>query len=491
MGANADAKQADIGLIGLGVMGENLALNIERNGYTIAVFNRHTDKVDAFVAERGKGKNVIGTKDEKTFVESLKRPRKIILLVKAGDAVDSTIAKIKPYMEKGDIIIDGGNSHFQDTRKREQALAGDGIYFIGSGVSGGEEGALWGPSLMPGGDKNSYGEVQPIWEKVAAKVGSDKSPCVTYLGPDGAGHYVKMVHNGIEYGEMQLIAESYDLMRRGLGLPVSEIAEIFDRLNQGKLNSFLIEITAGILTVVDKDKNKPLVDLIVDEAGQKGTGKWTTEIAAELGVPVPTIEAAWAARLLSALKPQRMDAARVLTGPQNGKLSQDKNQFIEQLEDALYAARICSYAQGMALIAAGSRQYNWNIDLGACARIWRGGCIIRAKLLEEIMQAFLRDKNLINLLLDPKLSTITVAAQPAWRTVITQAIQVGIPVPAYSASLAYFDSYRTPTLPQNLIQAQRDYFGAHTYQRIDRADQGFIHTDWPSLIKVKTSSPKS
>jgi 6-phosphogluconate dehydrogenase len=489
MGANSDAKQADIGLIGLGVMGENLALNIERNGYTIAVFNRHTDKVDAFVADRGKGKNVIGTKDEKTFVESLKRPRKIILLVKAGDAVDSTIAKIKPYLEKGDIIIDGGNSHFQDTRKREKALAADGLYFIGSGVSGGEEGALWGPSLMPGGDKGAYEQIQEIWEKIAAKVAND--PCVTYLGPDGAGHYVKMVHNGIEYGEMQLIAESYDLMRRGLGLPVSEIAEIFDRWNQGKLNSFLIEITAGILTVVDKDTNKPLVDLIVDEAGQKGTGKWTTEIAAELGVPVPTIEAAWAARLLSALKPQRMDAARVLTGPQANKLTVDKNQFIQQLEDALYAARICSYAQGMALIVAGSNEYNWNIDLVACARIWRGGCIIRAKLLEEIMQAYLRKKDIVNLLLDPKLGAATVSAQASWRTVVTQAIQIGIPIPAYSASLAYFDSYRTPTLPQNLTQAQRDYFGAHTYLRIDHADQGLIHTDWPSLIKVKAGTPKS
>lgn len=480
------ADKAHIGLIGLGVMGENLALNIERNGYAISIYNRTTAKVDEFVQGRATGKKILGFHDEKSFIESLKHPRKVILLVKAGEAVDTTINKIKPYLEKEDIIIDGGNSHFTDTMRREKELAKEGFYLIGSGVSGGEEGALWGPSLMPGGNRKAYDEIRSIWEAIAAKV--NDGPCVTYLGPDGAGHYVKMVHNGIEYGDMQLIAEVYDMLRRGLGLAAKDIQTIFEEWNKGILSSFLIEITAKILTVVDKDSGKPLVDLIVDKAGQKGTGKWTGEIALDLGVPIPTIDAALTSRVLSSMKEERVVASKTLTGPKNTQVAPNEiKHLIQCLHDALYASKVCSYAQGMSLIRAGSSHYNWGIDLAETARIWKGGCIIRAQLLEQIQQAFKRQVDVPNLLVDPEFSTWLVNAQVNWREAVTAATRFGIPVPALSTSLAYFDSYRSANLPQNLTQAQRDFFGAHTYERVDKPELGFVHTDWSSLIKEKTS----
>lgn len=479
-------SKAQIGLIGLGVMGENLALNIERNGYRIAVYNRSTAKVDEFVNGRGKGKNVIGCHDDKSFCESLEVPRKIVLLVKAGDAVDQTIAKLKPYLQKGDIIIDGGNSHYSDTQRREKELATEGIYLVGSGVSGGEEGALNGPSLMPGGDKKAYEQVRTIWEAIAAKV--NDGPCVTYLGPDGAGHFVKMVHNGIEYGDMQLIAEVYDIMRKGLGMSAQEISDTFSEWNRGILDSFLIEITAKVLTVADKETGKALVDLIVDKAGQKGTGKWTSEAALDLAIPVPTIDAALTGRLMSSLKSERVVASKKLGGPQpNAKAVSDKKKFIEGLGNALYASKVCSYAQGMALIKAGSDEYKWNINLAETARIWKGGCIIRAKLLEQIREAFARQLDVPNLMVDPEFSQFLVKHQDAWRETIAFAISQGIPVPALSASLAYFDAYRSESLPQNLTQAQRDYFGAHTYERLDKPNDGFVHTEWNELIKEKAA----
>ncbi len=480
------ATKAQIGLIGLGVMGENLALNIERNGYPIAIWNRTAEKVDEFVNNRGKGKKVFGFHDAKEFVESIEKPRKIILLVKAGDPVDQTIAHLKPYLEKGDIIIDGGNSHFTDTMKREKALAAEGLNFIGSGVSGGEEGALWGPSLMPGGDEQAYNQIKPIWEAIAAKV--NDGPCVTYLGPNGAGHFVKMVHNGIEYGDMQLIAEVYDVLRRALGMSAKEISALFEEWNKGILDSFLIEITAKVLSVIDPETGKPLVDLIKDQAGQKGTGKWTGEIALDLGIAVPTIDAALTARMLSALKDERTVAAKSLSGPKSTTVTGDAAAKLkDSLRDALYASKVCSYAQGMALIKAGSDHYKWNVNLSECARIWKGGCIIRAQLLEQIRQAFTRQQDVPNLLVDPEFAAFLVKAQDSWRFAVTTAIQHGVAVPALSASLAYFDSYRCESLPQNLTQAQRDYFGAHTYERLDKPQAGFMHTEWNSLIKEKAT----
>ncbi|MDZ4836548.1 MAG: NADP-dependent phosphogluconate dehydrogenase [Candidatus Melainabacteria bacterium] len=476
-------KKAKIGLVGLGVMGENLALNIERNGYPIAVYNRSSDKVDAFLEAGAKGKEVIGCKDVKTFMESLESPRKIILLVKAGAPVDSTIDMLRPFLDDGDIVIDGGNSHYEDTRRREKSLAMDNVFLIGSGVSGGEEGALNGPSLMPGGDKKAYEQIRPIWEAIAAKV--DDGPCVTYLGPDGAGHFVKMVHNGIEYGDMQLIAEVYDIMRRGLGMEAMEIAETFLDWNEGILDSYLIEITAKILTVTDTDTKKPLVDLIVDKAGQKGTGRWTSQVALELGVPVPTIDSALTARMLSSMKDERIAASKVISGPVPITEEEEKEDFLECLASALYASKVCSYAQGMALIRAGSKHYEWNINLGETARIWKGGCIIRAELLEEIRKAYAENPELANLLVDSNFASYIVGVQQDWRRVINFAQNNGIAVPALSSSLAYFDMYRTEHLPQNLTQAQRDFFGAHTYERLDKPEVGFVHTDWASMVKER------
>lgn len=477
------SAKAKIGLIGLGVMGENLALNIERNGYPISVYNRTTEKVDAFLAGAAKDKNVFGYKNEREFIESLEKPRKIILLVKAGDPVDSTIAGIKPFLERGDIIIDGGNSYFEDTRRREKALATEGLFFIGSGVSGGEEGALWGPSLMPGGDPNAYEAIRPIWEAISAK--ADSEPCVTYLGPDGAGHFVKMVHNGIEYGDMQLIAEVYDMLRNGLNITPREIADIFEKWNQGELNSFLIEITAQILTAVDPETSNPLIDMILDKAGQKGTGKWTVECAQELGIPIPTIDAALSARLLSSMKDERLAAAKSL--PQTRPdLTAEREKLIAALPDALFASKICSYAQGLSLIKAASDRYKWDVDLAETARIWKGGCIIRASMLKDIQGAFKQNAKLANLLLHPTFIKWFEKALPNWRYVVSTAHMHGIPVLALGSSLSYFDSYRRASLPQNLTQAQRDFFGAHTYQRADKPEDGFVHTDWQKLIKSKT-----
>jgi len=474
-------KTAKIGLIGLGVMGENLALNIERHGFPIAVFNRTKEKTETFIAGQAAGKNIIGCLDIKEFIASLEKPRKIILLVKAGDAVDQTIESFKSYLEPGDIIIDAGNSHFLDTRRREDALATQGILFIGSGVSGGEEGALNGPSLMPGGDKQAYEEIRPIWEAIAAQV--NDGPCVTYLGPDGAGHFVKMVHNGIEYGDMQLIAEVYDVLKRGLGLSADEIAAEFAEWNKGILDSFLIEITANILAVHDPATGKPFVDQIVDKAGQKGTGKWTAELALELGIPIPTIDAALTARQLSALKEERVLAAAKMNRVVSKPGAPNMHTVISALHDALYCSKICSYAQGMALIAAGSKQYNWNINLVETARIWKGGCIIRARLLEQIRKAFARDNKLPNLLLDPEFAQFQQKADSNWRAAVCFAVEKQIPVPALSASLTYYDSYLSANLPQNLTQAQRDYFGAHTFEVVGKPELGFIHADWHKLMR--------
>src|SRR5918912_1235890 len=467
-------KTANIGMIGLAVMGENLARNIERNGWTVAVYNRppsqeEPNRVKSFMDEYGSGK-FIGTRTPEDFVKALERPRKIILLVKAGDPVDWTINQIKPYLDEGDIVIDGGNSYFMDTARREQQLKEEGIYFIGSGVSGGEKGALWGPSLMPGGDRQAYEQIRPIWESIAAKV--DDGPCVTYIGPGGAGHYVKMVHNGIEYGDMQLIAESYDIMRRVLGMSAEEMADVFDEWNRGDLESFLIEITGKILRVKDPETGKPLVDLILDKAGQKGTGKWTSAIALDLGVITPTIDAAVDTRNISARKDERVEASKEIKGPADGKYTGDRREMIAAIHDALYASKICSYAQGMNLIKAGSDHYNWGINLGECACIWKGGCIIRAKFLGKIKQAYDRRPDLPNLLLDPDFNEYIQGAQSNWRRAVTSAMQAGIPVPGMSASIGYFDAYRTAELPLNLTQAQRDFFGSHTYVRKDKPEQG-------------------
>ena len=473
-------SRAKIGLIGLGVMGQNLSLNIERNGYPIAVYDREPSVLDGFVS-RQSGKQIVATHSPELFVQALERPRKIILLVKAGDPVDWTIDLIKPFLENGDIVIDGGNSHFKDTERREKALKAEGFFFIGSGTSGGEKGALWGPSLMPGGDRNAYEEIRPIWEAIAAKV--DDGPCVTYIGPGGSGHFVKMVHNGIEYGDMQLIAEAYDVMRNGFKLSADEMADIFDEWNGGELESYLIEITAKILRVKDPDTGKPLVDLVLDEAGQKGTGKWASQLALDLGIPIPTIDAAITARNISARKSERVQASKIISVRTTGKYSDISEQFKDALRDALYASKICSYAQGMNLIKAGSDEFKWNINLSEVARIWQGGCIIRARFLKKIKEAYLRDPNLQNLLLDEAFNSRMAQAQSNWRIVVSTAMQQGLPVLAMSASLGYFDMYRTAELPLNLTQAQRDFFGSHTYRRVDKPESGPVHTEWEELLE--------
>ena len=477
--AEAEIGVAKFGMLGLGVMGQNLALNIERNGYPIAVWNREPEWVDEFIQTKAQGKQIMGTKSLKDFVHSLERPRRIMMMIKAGDPVDWTIDLLKPHLEKGDIIIDGGNSYFPDTIRREAALAQDGLRFFGVGVSGGETGALWGPSMMPGGDKAAYEELRPVFEKMAAQV--DDGPCVTYCGPDGAGHFVKMVHNGIEYGDMQLIAEAYHILRDALGLGSSELADIFANWNEGVLDSYLIEITAKIFTVMDQESGKPLVDLILDKAGQKGTGKWTSQVALDLGVAIPTIHAAIEARFLSALKEERLEARQSISGPQNARYDGDQEEMINAVHDALYASKICSYAQGFALIRAGSDQYQWNINLSELSRIWKGGCIIRARFLDDIKQAYQWQPDLQNLLVDPNFSAWVVEAQPRWRKTVSMAQNLGLPVMAMAASLAYFDSYRAASLPQNLTQAQRDFFGSHLYERVDKPELGLVHTDWVSM----------
>jgi len=478
----AMTETANIGLIGLGVMGQNLALNIERNGFSIAVFERELPVLDAFIA-RETGKRIFGAHSPEEFVRSIERPRKIILLVKAGDPVDWTINLIKPFLEAGDIIIDGGNSNFKDTERREKELRTAGMFMIGSGTSGGEKGALWGPSLMPGGDPQAYEQIRPIWEAIAAKV--PDGPCVTYIGPGGSGHFVKMVHNGIEYGDMQLIAEVYGLLRDGFGLSTDSMADIFEEWNRGDLESYLIEITAKILRVKDPETAKPLVDLVLDKAGQKGTGKWTSQIALDLGVPIPTIDAAIVARVLSSQKAARVEASKRISARATGKFDPFSDKLKGYIHDALYASKICSYAQGMNLIKAGSDEFKWSINLSEVARIWQGGCIIRAKFLGKIKEAYLRDPALSNLLLDQEFSSKTDQAQAGWRIIVSTAMQQGLSVLAMSSSLGYFDMYRTANLPLNLTQAQRDFFGSHTYERVDKPEQGFVHTEWEELLETR------
>ncbi|PMC37974.1 phosphogluconate dehydrogenase (NADP(+)-dependent, decarboxylating) [Bacillus sp. UMB0899] len=469
-------SKQQIGVIGLAVMGKNLALNIESRGYSVSVFNRSYDKTEEFLKNEAEGKNFVGLQTIEEFVQSLETPRKILLMVKAGSATDATIESLKPYLEKGDILIDGGNTFFQDTIRRNKELESTGIHFIGTGVSGGEEGALKGPSIMPGGQKEAYKLVEPIFKAISAKVNED--PCVTYIGPNGAGHYVKMVHNGIEYGDMQLICEAYFILKNVLGLSAAELHDVFSEWNKGELDSYLIEITADIFTKVDDETGKPLVDVILDTAGQKGTGKWTSQNALDLGIPLPIITESVFARFISAMKEERVKASKLLKGPEVAAFNGNKEELIEAVREALYLSKIVSYAQGFAQMRAASDEYDWNLSYGDIAMIFRGGCIIRAQFLQKIKDAYDRDPQLANLLLDPYFNEIATNYQSALRKVISLAVQNGIPVPAFSSAIAYFDSYRSETLPANLLQAQRDYFGAHTYQRVDK--EGVFHTNWMS-----------
>ena len=467
-------NQCDIGLIGLAVMGENLVLNMESKGFSVAVFNRTTEVTEKFAAGRAKGKNIQPTRTMEEFVAALKRPRKAMIMVKAGAPVDAVIGQLAPLLEKGDVIIDGGNSLFTDTQRRCKDLEGKGIHFVGMGVSGGEEGALKGPSLMPGGPRASWEIIAPIFRKIAAQV--DGEPCCRYMGPDGAGHYVKMVHNGIEYGDMQLICEAYAIMKDGLGMQAPELADIFTEWNKGELDSYLIEITSQIFRKIDPDTGKPLVDVILDKAGQKGTGMWTLQSAIQQSVVISTINAAVEARVISSRKDERVAASKILPQPKPKKFEGDRKKLIDAVRNALYASKIVSYAQGMELLGAASKQYNWNLNFGDIATIWRGGCIIRAAFLNYIVDAYKRDPALHNLLLDSYFTDIIAKTQDNWRIAVSTAVQYGVAVPAFSASLAYFDSYRSARLPSNLLQAQRDFFGAHTYERVDKP--GVFHTEW-------------
>lgn len=466
---------ANIGLIGLAVMGQNLVLNMERNGYTVAVYNRTTATMEEFVNAHP-GKKLVPTRTLEEFVQSLERPRKFIIMVKAGAPVDAVIDAIVPLLDKGDVVIDGGNSYFPDTERRSEALAAKGLRFMGIGVSGGEEGALWGPSIMPGGTKESWELVKPILEAIAAKAPEDGKPCVVHIGPRGAGHYVKMVHNGIEYGDMQLIAEAYDILQGALGLQAAELADIFTEWNKGELDSYLIEITAKIFRRIDEETGQPLVNLVLDKAQQKGTGKWTSQDAFNLGAPIPTINSAVVGRIISALKDERVAASKVLPGPEQTVYQGDKAELIDAVRQALYASKISAYAQGMALLRMASEEYKYALNLGDVAAIWRDGCIIRARFLNRITEAFTRNPQLANLLLDDALGQAVRERLPAWRHVVQTAVGMGIPVLAFSGSLAYYDSYRSARLPANLIQAQRDFFGAHTYERVDKP--GIFHSQW-------------
>jgi 6-phosphogluconate dehydrogenase len=473
---SAPRATADIGLIGLAVMGENLVLNMANHGFTVAVFNRTTSKVDKFLAGRAQGKSILGAHSLQELVDSLTRPRKIMMMVKAGSAVDEMIEELTPLLSPGDILIDGGNSHFPDSTRRDQALKQKGLLFIGTGVSGGEEGALTGPSIMPGGNPEAWPAVKPIFQAIAAKV-ADGTPCCDWVGPEGAGHFVKMVHNGIEYGDMQLICEAYHVMRSMLGLEPAALHDVFARWNTGPLDSYLIEITADILGFLEPETGKPMVDLILDAAGQKGTGKWTVESACDQGVPLTLIAEAVFARSLSAQKEERVAASKALrsrTPPFTG----NRQALVDDVEQALYASKIISYAQGFTLMKAMADASNWEINNGAVALMWRGGCIIRSAFLGRIKEAFDRNPKLANLLLDPYFTTEMTRAEEGWRRVCAAAITHGIPLPAISSALAYFDGYRTAVLPANLLQAQRDYFGAHTYERVDKPRRQFFHTNW-------------
>jgi 6-phosphogluconate dehydrogenase len=471
--------ESKMGVVGLGVMGSNLALNMERNGFPVVGYDLDAKKTKAFLEGPAKGKKVAAADSPAALMKALEKPRRILIMVPAGPPVDRAIAHLKPHLEAGDILMDGGNSFFLDTERRNKDLEIQGFRFIGAGVSGGEEGALWGPAIMPGGQHEGWEAVAPILRVIAARA-DDGQPCVEYMGPRGAGHYVKMVHNGIEYGDMQLIAESYDLLHRGLRLAPDELRGVFAEWNTGELKSYLIEITAAILARKDDDTGKPLVDVILDEAQQKGTGKWASQNAFDVGAPIPTLNAAVESRILSALKPQRVAASKLLRGPVP-TYGGDRQRFIKAVGAALYASKITSYAQGLSLMRAASDEYKYDLQLGDIAKIWRAGCIIRASLLGDIMAAYHRDPALVNLLLDPVFREAVESRQEAWRFVIQTAVSMGIPVLAMSASLAYFDAYRSASLPANLTQAQRDYFGAHTYRRTDK--EGVFHTDWAPHAK--------
>lgn len=466
-----------IGVVGLGVMGHNLALNMERNGFPVAGYDLDFAKTKAFLEGDAAGKSIIGVESPAALMDALEKPRRVLMMVPAGIAVDSAIAHLKPYMEPGDILIDGGNSFFMDTERRNKELEEGGFHFIGMGVSGGEEGALWGPSMMPGGQREAWEALAPIFRAMAAKA-EDGQPCVAYMGPRGAGHYVKMVHNGIEYGDMQLIAEVYDILHRGVGLANDELADLFAEWNRGELQSYLIEITADILRYLDEELGAPLVDYILDEAAQKGTGKWTSQNAFDVGAPIPTINAAVESRIMSSLKSQRVKASKIIRGPKP-VFEGDRQRIIMAARDALYASKVTSYSQGMGLLRMASDEYEYGLNLTDIAKIWRAGCIIRARLLGDIMDAYQRNPDLVSLLLDDTFRTEVENRQDSWRFVIQSAIGMGIPVLAMSASLAYFDAYRTERLPANLTQAQRDYFGAHTYRRIDQ--EGSFHTNWVGI----------
>lgn len=466
---------SDIGLIGLAVMGENLVLNMESKGFQVTVYNRTVQKVDDFLAGRAKGKKIIGAHSIEELVKSLRRPRKVMIMVKAGNAVDDMINTLIPYLEKGDIIIDGGNTHFPDTNRRTAYVESKGLLYIGTGVSGGEEGALLGPSIMPGGSKEAWPEVKPVFQAIAAKV-DDGTPCCDWVGENGAGHFVKMVHNGIEYGDMQLICEAYQIMRDLLHMSAKEMHNVFREWNDGELNSYLIEITRDILDYYDTD-GKPLIDKILDTAGQKGTGKWTAVTALDLGIPLTLIGEAVFSRCLSAMKDERVKASKILTGP-SGNFKGDREAFLKDLMEAVYASKLVSYAQGYALMRAAAEEFGWKLNYGGIALMWRGGCIIRSVFLGKIKEAFDNDPSIANLLTDPFFRTKMDKAQNGWRNVVAEAVKNGIPVPAISSALVYYDGYRCENLPANLLQAQRDYFGAHTYERTDRPRGEFFHTNW-------------
>ncbi len=467
---------ADIGLVGLAVMGENLVLNMASRGFTVAVFNRTTSKVDAFLDGRAKGQPIVGAHSLKELVAQLKRPRKIMIMVKAGAPVDAVIDELVPLLEPGDVLIDGGNSHFPDSTRRTRDLKAKGLLYVGTGVSGGEEGALKGPSIMPGGDPEAWPLVKPIFQAIAAKA-PDGTPCCDWVGPEGAGHFVKMVHNGIEYGDMQLICEAYHVMRNLLGMEPDALSAVFDRWNKGPLDSYLIEITRDILAHKDEETGKPTVDLILDRAGQKGTGKWTVISACDLGVPLTLISEAVFARTLSAQKVERVAAAKILKAP-DSPYNGNRQALIDDIEQALYASKIISYAQGFTLMRAMAEESGWEINNGGVAMMWRGGCIIRSAFLGRIKEAFDRNPKLTNLLLDPFFTDAVARARDGWRRVCVAAITHGVPLPAMTSALSYFDGYRAADLPANLLQAQRDFFGAHTYERVDRPRGEFFHTNW-------------
>jgi len=467
--------QQKIGIIGLGVMGQNLTLNIERNGFSVTGFDLDQSKLK-HIAQQFRDKNIFLANSYESFIKLLEKPRIILMMVPAGQPVDDVIENLMPYLSQGDILIDAGNSYFKDTERRYQELTSKGIQYIGTGVSGGEEGALWGPSIMPGGSETAWEQIRPIFQAISAKA-EDKIPCCEWIGAGGAGHFVKMVHNGIEYGDMQMICEAYFLMKQVLGATSLDLHNIFADWNETELESYLIEITSHIMKQKDPDTKKHMIDLILDTAGQKGTGKWTSQIALDLGVPAPTIAEAVFSRTLSALKDQRVVASKILKGPEI-QFDGDKEEMVELIRRALYASKICSYAQGFQLMKAASIGYKWNLNLGAVASIWRAGCIIRAQFLNKIKDAFDQNSNLENLLLDSYFNSAIQKNQDAWRKVVAFAVEQGIPVPTFSSALAYYDSYRSRRLPANLLQAQRDYFGAHTYERLDKPRGEFFHTKW-------------